>query len=155
MNITCYDSTNKPIKELTQWDTNRKIIITGVDVKSAPVIHFYNIKSDKALVVPSTFGDNSITVSIPNILLQSHLPLIISIYSENDDEGKTVGTACIPIVPKKKPEDYEYVENIEYVSWVELERRAEALLQDLEEFRDNIIGDINSILATLVEGSAE
>lgn len=138
MNITCYDSTNKPIKELTQWDTNRKIIITGVEVESAPVIHFYNIKSDKALVVPSTFSNSSITVSIPNILLQSHFPLIISIYSENDDEGKTVGTACIPIVPKKKPEDYEYVENIEYVSWVKLEQEAKALLQDLEKSLNKI-----------------
>lgn len=145
MNVICYDSTNRPIKELTQWDTNRKIIITGVEIESAPVIHFYNTKSDKALVVPSEFNNDSVVVSIPNLLLQSCLPLFISIYTENDnDEGKTIGTICIPIIPKKKPEDYEYTENIEYVSWVKLEEEAKVLLKELEEFSDEINNKVDN-----------
>ena len=81
--VKCFDTHDEPISHYTQWDINQtlKIVLYGMDdgyMKNAPYVHFANIKSSEALVVPSTLqGDNTIIVDIPNILLQELWPLLV------------------------------------------------------------------------------
>lgn len=152
MNIAIYESDSTTIlTHFTQWDTNRKIVIKGFELSEPPACQFYNAHSKRALVVNSELSGNDIIVPIPNLILQDGLSLIIDVYREtapNDSsisdlsltEGKVIHTFRIPVHPRPKPEDYEYIENIEYVTWAELSRRAEELLAKLEQtdFRRNL-----------------
>lgn len=151
MNIALFESDGTTVlTHLTQWDTNRRIIIRGLELGEAPVLQFYNAHSKKSTVVSSELSGSDIIAPIPNLILQEGLSLIVDIYEETSPnnipvselsttEGMVVYTFRIPVNPKPKPEDYEYTENIEYVSWVELSHRAEELLSKLDQtdFRRN------------------
>ena len=151
MNIAIYESDGTTVlTHLTQWDTNRKIVIQGLEISEAPAFQFYNAHSKKAIVVASELSGSNIVVPIPNLILQEGLSLIVDVYMETSPngtpvsetsttEGRVIYTFRIPVNPKPKPEDYEYEENIEYVSWAEMSRRAEELLAKLEQtdFRRN------------------
>lgn len=151
MDIAIFESDGTTVlTHFTQWDTNRTVIIRGLDVIEPPVCQFYNAHSKRALVVPSSFLGDDLEVPIPNLILQDGMALVLDVYKEtspNDipvselsfTEGKVINSFRIPVTPKPKPEDYEYVENIEYVSWVQLSKRAEELISKLErtDFRKN------------------
>lgn len=152
MNIAIYESDGITVlTHFTQWDTNRTIIISGLDLSEPPACQFYNAHSKRAIVVASELSGSDIIVPVPNLILQEGLSLIIDVYRETAPngtpisdlsltEGKVIYTFRVPVTPRPKPEDYEYTENIEYVSWAELSRRAEELLAKLEQtdFRRNV-----------------
>lgn len=116
--VTCLDSHGKSIHHLTQWDMGQSLIIKDTGLLKAPLFHFCNRNSTKALVVPSSISsDGVITVNVPNILLKEALPIIVYMYVyENDDSAKTMHTIRIPVRARLKPSDYTYVENIEKIT---------------------------------------
>lgn len=154
--IICYDSKGNLLKSLYQWDHNQRITIKGVDdVSSIETVHFSNRHSKEALVVKPTKLNGDIIADVPNILLQNWEPIVAYITSTTVNEGyKTVFAVNIPVIPRSKPSDYEYVENIEYLSWVTIEAEARAAIQDL---KDNAIVDAvlinNKIVITYGDGS--
>lgn len=129
VNVVCYDANGNKLEKLTQWDFNQTLVVKGADVSSVPVFHFCNKNSKAALVVTSTVNGDEITAKIPNTLLQYGFPIIAYMYYESaDGSAKTCHTIIIPVLPRLKPADYEYVENIDYVSLAIIDARLSTLL---------------------------
>ena len=141
--VKCFDTHDEPISHYTQWDINQtlKIVLYGMDdgyMKNAPYVHFANIKSSEALVVPSTLqGDNTIIVDIPNILLQELWPLLVYVYlSDSTDASsqRTIVKIEIPVHKRARPSNYEYVENIDRIT-------AEVIKQEIyDDIMDEVHG---------------
>lgn len=142
MEVKYLDKNGKALKSLTQWDVNRKLEIDGLELTKPPMVHFYNEYSIKSLVVPSEIVDKKIITDIPNILLQKNKNIKIAVFVDDGEEGKTIYLDEIPVTQKLEPEDYNYVENIEYANWVELSEEAKRQLLEMQE----IINDVNSKL---------
>ena len=140
MNIEYLDVDGNPIYKLTQWDVNRKLKITGLTLTVAPMIHFYNDDTSRALVVPATITEGNIYVDVPNKLLQYDKPMKVAIFEQDsaNAEGRTLHITTLQVEPKKKPEDYNYVENIEYANWVEKANQADIKLQDMQDIIDDV-----------------
>ena len=71
----------------------------------------------------------TITVSVPNLLLQEPYPLLVYVYLTDSDDvssQKTVLYTEIPVRKRAKPHDYMYVENITSVT-------AEKIKSEIEE----------------------
>lgn len=155
MEVRCYDSYGNTINHLTQWDINQTVSIDWT-LDNAPSFHFCNIDSEYAIVVESEIKNGKAISKIPNILLQSPNTIAVFVYLEDGDvdkvngteisvaniSGRTVCTFQIPVRKKPQPQDYEFVENIEYASWVKLE-------QDLKEYVDSQLISYNARLNEL------
>lgn len=136
MGVTLYDSDNNVIEYLTQWDVNRVIKIDGLELPYAPSIHFYNRLSKSAYVVPTQMSDGIIVANIPNILLQEAVSIIADVYTQTTSggEGKTVYSASMVVRARAKPGNYEYIENIEYIDFAELQSKVEYIEDWIEGF---------------------
>ena len=133
--VPCLDLNGDTINKFYQWDIDQKIVINleGCDVnylKNAPEVHFYNSSRKEALVVRSTVSNHdTITVDVPNILLQEAYPLLVYVYltDANDSSSqKTILYSEIPVRKRAKPSDYLYVENITRVT-------AEMIKKEIEQ----------------------
>lgn len=102
-NIVCYDSDGQILRYYTQWDVGQKLVIKGADTSSAPSFHFLNAYISTAYVVQSEISGNSITVDVPDIMLQYDVPVIVYIYYT---EGTTEYSIRIPVMPRVKPSGY-------------------------------------------------
>lgn len=89
-----------------QWDINRVLNVTGLNLSAAPEVHFSNANMDKAIVRQATLKNNVVTVSIPNSILQSPLTIYAHIGVYEGDTFKVIETVSIPVIPKVKPSDY-------------------------------------------------
>lgn len=82
------------------------------------------------MVVRSTVSNHdTITVDVPNILLQEAYPLLVYVYltDANDSSSqKTILYSEIPVRKRAKPSDYLYVENITRVT-------AEMIKKEIEQ----------------------
>lgn len=157
--VTCWDSYNRVITGLTQWDINQTLYFKDVyndfGLTKAPMFHFCNQRSKEALVVQSTIeNDNVIAVKVPNILLQEGIPLIAYMYvysipSEQDGSSladivssasaKTLVAIKLTVKPRVKPSQYKYVENIDSLTVAQIEKEIKDRLDKLEtELKNNI-----------------
>lgn len=133
--VPCLDLNGDTINKFYQWDIDQKIVINleGCDVnylKNAPEVHFCNSSRKEALVVRSTVSNHdTITVDVPNVLLQEAYPLLVYVYltDANDSSSqKTILYSEIPVRKRAKPSDYLYVENITRVT-------AEIIKKEIEQ----------------------
>ena len=133
--VPCLDLNGDTINKFYQWDIDQKIVINleGCDVnylKNAPEVHFCNSSRKEALVVRSTVSNHdTITVDVPNILLQEAYPLLVYVYltDANDSSSqKTILYSEIPVRKRAKPSDYLFVENITRVT-------AEMIKKEIEQ----------------------
>lgn len=133
--VPCLDLNGDTINKFYQWDIDQKIVINleGCDVnylKNAPEVHFCNSSRKEALVVRSTVSNHdTITVDVPNILLQEAYPLLVYVYLTDADDSssqKTILYSEIPVRKRAKPSDYLYVENITRVT-------AEMIKKEIEQ----------------------
>lgn len=139
-NIACVDAYGDLITKFTQWDSDQSLIIKDSGLQTAPVFHFCNRFSTEALVVDSTLlQDGTITVKVPNILLQEATPIIIYIYANTSDtSGKTIATIRIPVRERIKPSEYTYVENIDKVSVAVLREDIKNQFKTMDDKYDKI-----------------
>lgn len=155
--VECFDTHDEPISHYTQWDINQtlKIVLYGMDdgyMKSAPYVHFANIKSSEALVVRSTLqGDDTVLVDIPNQLLQESYPLLVYVYLNDSNDAssqRTIVKIEIPVHKRARPSDYEYVENIDRIT-------AEVIKQEIyDDFMDEVrSGNIAYPYVTFIDES--
>lgn len=148
--VPCLDLNGDTINRFYQWDIDQKIVINleGCDVnylKNAPEVHFCNSSRKEALVVSSTVSNHdTITVDVPNVLLQEACPLLVYVYLTDADDSssqKTILYSEIPVRKRAKPSDYLYVENITRVT-------AEMIKKEIEkttlEARTDAIAAITS-----------
>lgn len=95
---------------LYQWDLNQILDIHGLNLETAPEVHFSNADIARAIVRQSEFNGHVVSVKIPNSLLQSPLTIKAHVGIYENDMFKVVELVEIPIVPRKKPADYQ-IEN--------------------------------------------
>ena len=132
--VTLYDAAGYKISNLTQWDIDQTLVVKGTGLDTVPVFHFCNKVSKAALVVNATTSGDDLVVKIPNILLQQALPIIAYMYYEHTDgSARTMHTITIPVTPRVKPNDYEFVENIDYTSLAILDARLSTLFKAISE----------------------
>lgn len=91
-------------EQLYQWDLDRRIIVTDVDICE---VHFCNRTSDCSLVVPVYTENNTMYANIPNILLQDARPIRAYAYC---DDKYTLTEQQFSVKSRTKPADYVYTE---------------------------------------------
>lgn len=157
--IICYDSDGIPLEKLTQWDMGQTIAIKGVPIDQAPSFHFANANSERALVVPSAVQNGALVANIPNILLQEALPILVYVYYRKSKESaKTKYSVMIKVTPRKKPSDYNFKENIEYIDWTYINSEARKLIKEMtaqiQESKD-VLQSVTDAVQSAVDSSAK
>ena len=148
--ITCLDSYGEVVTNFTQWDTDQSLTIKNTGLSSAPLFHFCNKNSKEALVVKSTLEGQTITVKVPNILLQEGIPMFVYLYAYSSlTSGKTLATAKIPVRPRPRPSDYEYVGNIDVVSLALIEERINEAIESMEEAKQGVDTRVSQVEVTV------
>lgn len=111
--ITCYDKNGETISNLYQWDMNIRVVVHGLTGKDITKLrfHFANQKSRLACVVTPTAVTEGATAIIPNELFM--VPDVIFLYvyetDPSNEEGRTIATIRIPVMPRQQPNEYAYV----------------------------------------------
>lgn len=145
--VTCLDKYGNTVTNLTQWDLNQTLYIEDHGFTTPPQFHFCNIKSEKALVVQSTIGDDDVLeVVVPNLLLIEPYAISVYVYLSENDSSKTVEYVQIPVRPRPQPDTFEYEDNVVLVDVQELANEMRALneaMSDAEEER--VASELNRI----------
>lgn len=168
LTVTCYDKDSNELDELCQWDTDVTIKVGGADTSSAPNFHFCQNGQQYAYVVPSTVSGSYLTATVPNIVLQSRYPIIVYLYyTDGDGEGRSKYSVVLHLVPRLKPQDYTYEENIGYINWLDkmtevnewyssLRSNAEAEVATFEaELKASADQELANLTAAYEESAAE
>ena len=124
-----------PDKEgrLTQWDLNRKIIVTGYD--GGAEVHFASPGDDHgAYVVKLVDGQ----AEIPNILLTMAGTINVYVYPAD----RTVFATTLWVMAREKPDDYVYTET-EVLNWRTLDEKIGDLAELTTTARENLVAAIN------------
>ena len=124
-----------PDKEgkLTQWDLNRKVIITGYE--GVAEVHFASPGDDHgAYVVKLIDGE----AEIPNILLTMAGTINVYVYPAD----RTVFATALWVMAREKPDDYVYTET-EVLNWRTLDEKIGDLAKLTTTARENLVAAIN------------
>lgn len=129
-----------PDKEgyLTQWDTNRRILISGLDSLDGVKVHFASPNDDHNAYVVEPIGDGA---AIPNILLTIPGRLDAFIYADNHTKVR----ATLIVFPREKPDDYIYTESEKFT----LEQWEKEVTERLEGRYDKAVQEIDERYAGL------
>lgn len=100
---------------LHQWDLNQVLQVTGLNLATAPEVHFSNANTDRAIVRQATMTDHVISVGVPNSLLQDPLRIYAHIGIYEGGTFKVVELVEIPVKPRKRPADYQIQDSDEEV----------------------------------------
>lgn len=93
---------------LHQWDINQTVEVTGLNLTTAPEVHFSNNNSSRAIVRQATLKpDGTVIAKIPNSLLQAPLRIFAHIGIYEGDTFKVIELVEIPVTPRKRPDDYQ------------------------------------------------
>lgn len=118
--FNCYG--NYTTDNVYQWDLNHELLIQGVTVRTnAPTVHFCNKKSESAIVVQSELVDGDIKVQVPNQLLEEPYNIIAYIHIYDDNNARTIEIVNIPLIKRVKPDDYQFIENVDVMNFERLE----------------------------------
>ena len=92
---------------LYQWDLNQQLRVSGLNLVTAPEVHFANANMARAIVRQAELVGGVVVVDIPNSLLQDPLRISAHIGIYEGDTFKTVEVVAIPVIPRARPEDYQ------------------------------------------------
>lgn len=107
-NIKCYDSNGSVLEYMYQWDSNQTIVLKNLDLPAAPNCHFSNRNRKTAFIVPSALSGADIVVSVPNVLLQEAVPILVYVNCNlSDGSSKTLYRVVIPVIPRPRPSEYD------------------------------------------------
>ena len=134
--FNCYGSYTTD--NVYQWDQNHTISITGLAVENAPTVHFCNKKSETAIVVQSEIVDGVITVPVPNQLLEEPYNVIAYVHIYNDNHAKTIEVINIPLIKRPKPDDYQFIDNVDVMTFERLEKDMTDFISECEELIEEI-----------------
>lgn len=102
---------NYAIDSLHQWDRNQVLTLQGLDLATAPEVHFSNKNMARAIVRQATMENHVVTVDIPNSLLQDPLRIYAHIGIYEGSTFTVVETVEIPVIPRVRPLDYQIEDN--------------------------------------------
>lgn len=131
--ISIYDLNGDSITYFTQWDSNQKIIVE-CDCQDSLYVDFWNKNHKVSYRMGSKLiSDNQFEVEVPNILLieSETIFLYVCSYISDSESGRTEYMCRIPVKPKCKPKDYEFIDNIEIISLLDLKKRIIALEDEI------------------------
>lgn len=100
---------------LHQWDLNQVLQVSGLNLATAPEVHFSNANTDRAVVRQASMTDHVVSVGVPNSLLQEPLRIYAHIGIYEGDTFKAVELVEIPVIPRKRPTDYQIQDSDEEV----------------------------------------
>lgn len=123
---------------LTQWDIDRKVLISGIDLDGAEV-HFASPGDDHGAYVVKP--ENGAAV-IPNVLLT--LAGTVSVYVYPPDY--TVYSVTLPVAPREKPDDYVYTPS-EVLRYETLEKQ----IGNLDDLKTTTKSDLVSAINEAAE----
>lgn len=155
MKLHLYDQYSNRINNLTQWDSNVILQLRNYKYGAAPVVHFSNENSESSYTVYSTLNDGTVSVVVPNILLTTANTIINVFFFQYDsvtDEGRVLYHFTLPVTPKPKPNDYEYVDNTDIIEISTLGLRLEALITEAESTISERISALEGAYNATVEG---
>lgn len=109
-------------KKLYQWDLDRQIKITVLEGIEIDEVHFAHQNDAEALVLEPKDADGALVADIPNILLQSSMPIKAWLMCGD----VTVFSDILVPIRRAKPADYVYTET-EILRYESLEKRIKAL----------------------------
>lgn len=127
---------------LTQWDLNRKVLISGIDTDEAGIeVHFASPNDDhNAYVVSPVINNNIVSATIPNILLTIPGRIYVYVYT-----SYTQDKAIVAVAPREKPDDYVYTETEKFA----LEQWEKEVTEKLEGRYDKAVQEIDERYAGL------
>lgn len=131
INVDFIDSSEVTTERIYQWDIGRKLKISNTGSAIAPVVHFCNKKSEKALAVESIISGDFYIASVPNSLLQEEYDIIAYIYVGSEEEAKTIKVVHIPVSKRLKPETYVTTEDENVVDFLAISAEMKSLLDGL------------------------
>ena len=132
------------VNPLYQWDKNQTLEITGLIVPRTPEIHFVNKSMSEALVRQAETDESGvITVAIPNVLLESTLPVDVYICAYEGDLFRTLYALQIPIKTRKKPSDYIYEQEEEVLSFNALNNRLTDTIAEMKTLVNDAVATVN------------
>lgn len=93
---------------LHQWDLNQILQVSGLNLTTVPEVHFSNANTDRAVVRQATMNAAGVVaVGVPNSLLQDPLRIYAHIGIYEGSTFKVVELVEIPVIPRKRPADYQ------------------------------------------------
>lgn len=98
---------------LHQWDINQVLQVSGLNLTTAPEVHFSNANTVRAIVCQATMENHVVRVRIPNSLLQDPLRIKAHIGIYEGETFKVVEVVEIPVEPRTRPADYQLEGNDE------------------------------------------
>ena len=132
------------VSPLYQWDKNQTLEITGLIVPRTPEIHFVNKSMSEALVRQARTDKNGvITVDIPNLVLESILPVDVYVCAYDGDLFHTLYALQIPVKARKKPSDYIYEKEEEVLSFNALNNRLTDTIVEMRTLINNAVATVN------------
>ena len=124
---------------LYQWDINQSLVLTGLNLTSAPEVHFSNGNMDRAIVRQASNVNNVVSVAIPNSLLQDPLTITAHVGIYEGETFKVIEKVVIPINPRKRPYDYKIEDTDEEIySFNYLENKIKELENKIEIISQHI-----------------
>ena len=133
------------VNDILQWDSNRELAIYGLNLSTIPEIHFANSRMSKAIVKQATsFKDGVLKVKIPNILLETAIPIRVFICVYEGEEFISRYSFSINVKPRPKPEDYITEDDEKIYSYNALENLVNNTIVNLREENDTFRTDILS-----------
>lgn len=122
---------------LHQWETNRTLTVTGLNLTVVPEVRFWNASSGGAIVRQATMENQVVTVGIPNSLLQDPLRIIADIGVYEGEEFRIVERVEIPVIAGKRPLDYQIEDTDgEIHSFARLENMIANLAAEVEALKN-------------------
>lgn len=151
--IFVLDERGNYINQLTQWDLNREIVIKDFEYNTSPVFHFCNQSSDESIVVNGELNNNTISVKIPNILLENTIPILVYVCLCDNEKNivATINHFEIPIRKRAKPKDYVYVQNTDYIRISDLKDELETFIDNSKKALDNISLEIGTLTSNATQ----
>ena len=123
--------------ELYQWDTGRRVVVTGIEVE---YVHFANQGDSKAVIM----GAVDIHAQIPDFLLQSGKQLCV--YAVKD--GITVESKTFYVKKRERPENYVYEDDQRNYIYELITNAEEAIESMWWAYQDTTLATENANLAT-------
>lgn len=142
VNLNCYGSYTTD--SIFQWDQNHILTLTGDNIDDISAIHFCNKKCDNARVVNVVRGSGEISAPIPNELLEMPYDVIAYVHTIDNNQAKTIQVINIPLIKRVKPDDYEFVENVDIANFERLEKDIQDFIASITKSYDTFTTSIDN-----------
>lgn len=156
--IDIFDYQGNSITSLVQWDLDVYVYIKDSIITEAHRVHFFNQKSEEALIVESTYSNGVLRAKIPNVLLTTPLTIYgyVVVYIGEDQTERSLYGFSIEVRNRPKPSDYIEADNPDYITVTALfEQTKNEIINTGNQKKNEIIDELNSFSAQIAQERQE